>query len=261
MTEEDVKHLYITPALEKDGKWIAEHIGMEHQITDGQINLRGNMVARQRPKKADYLLYQDGMTPIAVVEAKDNTHSVSYGLQQAKAYAKMMDIPFAYSSNGDGFTEYDFFTGKERNFGMDDFPSENELVERRITEGKLTEAEVKAIQQPYYFSQNTYSPRYYQQVAIDRVVDAVAKGQKRLLLVMATGTGKTYTAFQIVYRLHAMGLKRKVLYLADRNILVDQSISQDFRPMEKLIHKVNFAKDDPKKLLHMISFFLFINRW
>lgn len=255
MTEEDVKHLYITPALEKDGKWIAEHIGMEHQITDGQINLRGNMVARQRPKKADYLLYQDGMTPIAVVEAKDNTHSVSYGFQQAKAYAKMMDIPFAYSSNGDGFTEYDFFTGKERNFGMDDFPSENELVERRITEGKLTEAEVKAIQQPYYFSQNTYSPRYYQQVAIDRVVDAVAKGQKRLLLVMATGTGKTYTAFQIVYRLHAMGLKRKVLYLADRNILVDQSISQDFRPMEKLIHKVNFAKDDPKKITAYDIFF------
>lgn len=138
---------------------------------------------------------------------------------------------------------------------MDDFPSENELVERRITEGKLTEAEVKAIQQPYYFSQNTYSPRYYQQVAIDRVVDAVAKGQKRLLLVMATGTGKTYTAFQIVYRLHAMGLKRKVLYLADRNILVDQSISQDFRPMENLIHKVNFAKDDPKKITAYDIFF------
>lgn len=161
----------------------------------------------------------------------------------------MLDLPFAFSSNGDGFAEHDFLTGTEREFPLDEFPTEAELIaryEREINQGQgLTPAEVTAINQPYYSSQTTYPPRYYQRIAINRTIDAIARGQQRLLLVMATGTGKTYTAFQIVYRLLRSGLKRKVLYLADRNILVDQSIEQDFSPLEKTIHKINFAKDDP----------------
>lgn len=247
MTEEDIKFQYITPAV--TAKWDAGKITMETPVTDGQINLKGNLVFRKRPKKADYILYLRENYPIAVIEAKDNTHRISHGLQQAMEYAKMLDLPFAFSSNGDGFAEHDFLTGAEREFPLDEFPTEEELIaryEREINQGQgLTPAEMTAINQPYYSSQSTYPPRYYQRIAINRTVDAIAKGQQRLLLVMATGTGKTYTAFQIVYRLLRSGLKRKVLYLADRNILVDQSIEQDFAPLEKTIHKINFVKDDP----------------
>lgn len=241
MTEEDIKLNYITPALHN--KW-ENRITMETRITDGRINLKGNLVAREKPKKADYVLYLNKYKPIAIIEAKDNNHSISYGLQQAKTYAAMLDIPFAYSSNGDGFQEYDFFTGLERTLAMDEFPSVEELTARWEAQG-ITDNEKKVIAQPYYSSQNTYEPRYYQRNAVNRTVEAIAKGQDRLLLVMATGTGKTYTAFQIVYRLLKSGMKKKVLYLADRNILVDQSIQQDFAPLEKTIHKINFAKDDP----------------
>ena len=142
------------------------------------------------------------------------------------AYAQMLDLPFAYSSNGDGFVEHDFLTGKERQFGLDEFPTEAELVARFKQESGMTPAQEAVIEQPYYSSQNTYPSRYYQRIAINRTVDAIARGQNRLLLVMATGTGKTYTAFQIVYRMLQSGVKRKILYLADRNILVDQSIQQ-----------------------------------
>ena len=252
-TEEDVKHLYITPAIERG--WPAAHIRMEARITDGRFNLRGNLVARERPKKADYLLCPGGRAPIAVVEAKDASHGVSYGLQQAKEYARMMDLRFAYSSNGHGFAEYDFFTGVERTLGMDEFPSEEALVARFADEGAFSPAELAVWETPAYTSAETNTPRYYQQVAIDRVVTAVARGQKRLLLVMATGTGKTFTAFQIVWRLRQAGLARKILYLADRNILVDQSIDQDFRPLANVIHKVNFAKDDRTKLTSYDVFF------
>ena len=247
MTEEDIKLQYITPAVVS--KWNRDKITMEAPITDGQISLKGNLVFRKRPKKADYILYLCANHPIAIIEAKDNNHSVSHGLQQAIDYAKMLDLPFAFSSNGDGFAEHDFLTGAEREFPLDEFPTEAELIaryEREVNQGQgLTPAEVAAINQPYYSSQTTYPPRYYQRIAINRTIDAIARGQQRLLLVMATGTGKTYTAFQIVYRLLRSGLKRKVLYLADRNILVDQSIEQDFAPLEKTIHKINFAKDDP----------------
>lgn len=247
MTEEDIKLHYITPAIQ--ASWGLERITMETRITDGRINLRGNLVARGTPKKADYVLYLAPNKPIAIVEAKDNNHSISYGLQQAKTYAAMMDIPFAYSSNGDGFQEYDFLTGEERTLPLDGFPSPEELTarwENGTNNGNgVSIIEKKIIHQPYYSSQSTYPPRYYQQNAVNRTVEAVARGQERILLVMATGTGKTYTAFQIVYRLLKSGLKRKILYLADRNNLVDQSIDQDFKPLEKTIHKVNFSKDNP----------------
>lgn len=247
MTEEDIKLNFITPALNAVGWKNGENITMETRITDGRINLKGNMEWRDKPKKADYLLYLNRYHPIAVVEAKDNNHSVSYGMQQAITYAKMMDLPFAYSSNGDGFQEHDFLTGTERTFGMDEFPSVDDLIlryQRECNKGNgLNPEEQKLIDQPFFSSQSTYPPRYYQRNAVNRTLDAIAKGQDRILLVMATGTGKTYTAFQIVYRLLQSETKHKVLYLADRNNLVDQSIQQDFSPLEKVIHKVNFAKD------------------
>lgn len=260
MTEEDIKLQYITPAI--TSKWSIGKITMETQITDGQINLKGNLVFRKKPKRADYILYLCANHPIAVIEAKDNTHSVSHGLQQAMEYARMLDLPFAFSSNGDGFAEHDFLTGTEREFPLDAFPTETELTaryKREVNQGQgLTPAEVTVINQPYYSSQSTYPPRYYQRIAINRTVSAIVKGQKRLLLVMATGTGKTYTAFQIVYRLLKSGMKHKILYLADRNILVDQSIQQDFAPLEKTIHKINFAKDNPVTITsHEVYFSLY----
>ena len=256
MSEEDVKLQYITPAI--TSKWDRGKITMETQITDGKINLKGNFVFREKPKRADYILYLNANNPIAIIEAKDNKHSISHGLQQAMTYARMLDLPFAYSSNGDGFAEHDFLTGKERQLKMDEFPTELELVSRFKEESGMTPTQETVIEQPYYSSQNTYPPRYYQRIAINRTVDAIARGQNRLLLVMATGTGKTYTAFQIVYRMLQSGLKRKILYLADRNILVDQSIQQDFAPLEKVIHKINVSKDDKSTITsHEVYFSLY----
>lgn len=260
MSEEDIKLHYITPSI--ISKWNKDKITMETQITDGRINIRGNLAFREKPKKADYILYLNNNNPIAVVEAKDNRKSISYGLQQAMEYAKMLDLPFAYSSNGDGFMEHDFLTGKEREFSMSEFPSEEELIARFKREKNdhqgLSETEEKLINQPYYSSQNTFPPRYYQRIAINRTLEEIAKGKDRLLLVMATGTGKTYTAFQIVYRLLQSGQKKKVLYLADRNILVDQTIAQDFAPLKKVVHKVNVAKDDPTTITsHQVYFSLY----
>ena len=256
MSEEDIKLQYITPAI--TSKWNIHKITMETQITDGKINLKGNFVFREKPKRADYVLHLNANNPIAIIEAKDNKHSISYGLQQAMTYAIMLDLPFAYSSNGDGFAEHDFLTGKERQFGLDEFPTEEELIARYKSESGLTSAQEQVLQQPYYSDQNTYSPRYYQRIAINRAVDAIARGQNRLLLVMATGTGKTYTAFQIVYRMLQSGMKQKILYLADRNILVDQSIQQDFAPLEKVTHKINVAKDDKTTITsHQVYFSLY----
>lgn len=258
MTEEDIKLNYITPALLNRG-W-KDKITMETAVkfTDGKVNLKGNLVVRETPKKADYILYLCANNPIAIVEAKDNNHSVSFGLQQAMDYATMLDLKFAYSSNGDGFREHDFITGQERDLGLDEFPTPEELIARYNSETNTTPQQEQIRKQAYYSSQTTYPPRYYQRIAINRTVEAIANGQQRLLLVMATGTGKTYTAFQIVYRLLQSGMKQKILYLADRNILVDQSIMQDFAPLEKVIHKVNVAKDDPTTITsHQVYFSLY----
>lgn len=260
MTEEDIKLQYITPAI--TSKWNKKKITMETKITDGKINLRGNVSYREKPKKADYVLYLNDNNPIAIVEAKDNKKGISYGIQQAMTYAKMLDVPFAYSSNGDGFCEHDFLTGKERIFGMDEFPTEEELIQRYKQEKNqgqgITEIQEQIINQPYYTSQKTHSPRYYQRIAINRTVEAVANGQNRILLVMATGTGKTYTAFQIVYRLLQSGLKRKILYLADRNILIDQTRDQDFAPLSKVTHKINVSSDNPSTITsHEVYFSLY----
>lgn len=258
MTEEDIKLNYITPALLNRG-W-KDKITMETAVkfTDGKVNLKGNLVVRETPKKADYILYLCAYNPIAIVEAKDNNHSVSFGLQQAMDYATMLDLKFAYSSNGNGFREHDFITGQERDLGLDEFPTPEELIARYNSETNTTPQQEQIRKQAYYSSQTTYPPRYYQRIAINRTVEAIANGQQRLLLVMATGTGKTYTAFQIVYRLLQSGMKQKILYLADRNILVDQSIMQDFAPLEKVIHKINVAKDDRTTITsHQVYFSLY----
>ena len=260
MSEEDIKLNFITPAIQRGWKG---HITMETRITDGRINIRGNIVVRSKPKFADYLLYLNDGKPIAVVEAKDNNHSVSHGLQQAMTYAQMMDLPFAYSSNGDAFYEHDFLTGQEQQIALEKFPTQDELIARYYAElngGKgISALEKKIVTQPYYSSQSTYPPRYYQRNAVNRTVEAIARGQQRLLLVMATGTGKTYTAFQIVYRLLRSDLKKRVLYLADRNILVDQSILQDFAPLEKTIYKVDFSDKEclSKIASHEVNFALY----
>ncbi len=248
LSEEDIKLRYITPSIIDKG-WSVDNITMETKVklTDGKINLRGNLVSRGKAKYADYVLYYNRATPIAIVEAKDASHAVAHGLQQAKEYAQMMDVPFAFSSNGMGYQEYDFLTGKERNFSMDQFPTKEDLYARFISESNggagLSDNQMKVIDQPFCTGQDIFPPRYYQRNAVNRTVNSVAQGKKRLLLVMATGTGKTYTAFQIVYRLLKAGLVKKVLYLADRNVLVDQSIQQDFKPLDKTIHKVSYQKD------------------
>ena len=248
LSEEDIKLRYITPSIIDKG-WSVDNITMETKVklTDGKINLRGNLVSRGKAKYADYVLYYNRATPIAIVEAKDASHAVAHGLQQAKEYAQMMDVPFAFSSNGMGYQEYDFLTGKERYFSMDQFPTKEELYARFISESNggagLSDNQMKVIDQPFCTGQDIFPPRYYQRNAVNRTVNSVAQGKKRLLLVMAMGTGKTYTAFQIVYRLLKAGLVKKVLYLADRNVLVDQSIQQDFKPLDKTIHKVSYQKD------------------
>lgn len=265
LSEEDIKFRFINDAITSKG-WTKDSIFMEHKVkfTDGKISLHGNFVHREKPKRADYVLYINKTTPIAVIEAKDATHPVSFGLQQAMEYAQMLDAQFAYSSNGSGFVEHDFFTGAERTLGMDEFPSREELTARFIQESNdgngLTDKELEVINQPFCTGQDIFPPRYYQRNAVNRTVNAIAKNQNRILLVMATGTGKTYTAFQIVWRLLQSGMKKKVLYLADRNILVDQSIQQDFKPLDKVIKKIDFQKDRhhlPELYAHEVYFALY----
>ena len=264
LSEEDIKLKYITPQICAKG-WSLDDISMEYkvQFTDGKINLKGNLVSRSTPKYADYLLFYNSTTPIAIIEAKVAKFSVSHGMQQAKTYAEMMRIPFAYSSNGQGFHEYDFLTGKERHLTMDEFPTKEELYQRFLTESNkgngLSEAELQLIDQPYCTGKDIYPPRYYQRNAVNLTLNAFAQGKKRMLLVMATGTGKTYTAFQIVYRLLKAKKVKKVLYLADRNILVDQSIQQDFQPLANTTHKVNYQQDvnNPGRTAYEVYFALY----
>lgn len=189
LSEEDIKLRYITPSILDKG-WSVENITMETKVklTDGKINLRGNFVARGKAKFADYVLYYNRATPIAIVEAKDANHTVAHGLQQAKEYALMMDVPFAFSSNGQGYQEYDFLTGKERSLPINQFPTKEELYARFVSESNggsgLTDSEMKVIDQPFCTGQDIFPPRYYQRNAVNRTVNSVAQGKNRLLLVM-----------------------------------------------------------------------------
>lgn len=246
LSEEDIKNRYISPAIFETAKWNKSDSLMEYSYTDGRINVVNNVVKRGKQKRVDYLLHYKPNYPLAVVEAKDrkNHPSPSAGLQQGIDYAKDLKVPFAYASNGDAFAEHDMITGTERTLELDEFPTKEELWQRYQRELSLSPEQIKAIEVPFYSSRDTYAPRYYQRIAINRTVEKIANGQRRVMLVMATGTGKTYTAFQIVYRLLKAGIKHRVLYLADRNILVDQAMSDDFGPLSGKITKVQGGKLD-----------------
>lgn len=250
LTEEDIKLRYITPAINNAG-WKNEHIRMEYYFTDGRVIFQGKVHARQTGKKADYLLFHVANKPIAIVEAKDNNKPLGGGMQQAMEYAQILDIPFAYSSNGDGFLEHDFLTGKETELSLEQFPTPENLYKRLIDAKQLSGEALKIVEQPFYSDPYTYEPRYYQRIAVERTVEAIAKGKDRVLIVMATGTGKTITAFQIIHRLKASGLKKKILYLADRNILIDQTMVQDFKPFKKVMTKVQGATIDSAYEVYM----------
>ena len=250
LTKEDIKLRYITPAINNAG-WKNEHIRMEYYFTDGRVIFQGKVHARQTGKKADYLLFHAANKPIAIVEAKDNNKPLGGGMQQAMEYAQILDIPFAYSSNGDGFLEHDFLTGKETELSLKQFPTPENLYKRLIDAKQLRGEALKIVEQPFYSDPYTYDPRYYQRIAVERTVEAIAKGKDRVLIVMATGTGKTITAFQIIHRLKASGLKKKILYLADRNILIDQTMVQDFKPFKKVMTKVQGATIDSAYEVYM----------
>ena len=251
LTEEDIKLKYITPALQ-DSEWdIKTQIRCEYYYTSGKINVRENVAQRGNGKKVDYLLSYKANIPIAIVEAKDNKVTVSHGIQQAIGYAYDLDIPFAYSSNGDGFYEHDMITGIEKEISLEEFPTPKELWERYLKEKEIDEEQAKIITEPYYFMDVNKTPRYYQRIAINKTVEAIAKGQDRLLLVMATGTGKTFTAFQIIHRLYKSGSKKKILYLADRNILIDQTMQNDFKPFQKVMTKVEKRQMDSSYEIYM----------
>lgn len=238
MTEEDIKNKYITPAIVGAGWDMQTQIYFEHYFTDGRVIVRGNLTARAEGKRADYLLMHKSNYPLAIIEAKDNNHPVGGGMQQAIDYAEILDIPYAYSSNGDAFVEHNRLTGEERTIALSEFPSHDALWSRYQQDAGLSTEQKELIDEPYYFQLGDKTPRYYQRVAINRTLDAVAQGKNRIMLVMATGTGKTYTAFQIIYRLWKAGIKKRILFLADRNILVDQTMINDFKPFEKVMTKV-----------------------
>lgn len=238
LSEEDIKARYITPAITDAGWDIKKQVRLEYAFTAGRIILRGNVTARGKRKRADYVLFYKNNFPLAVIEAKDNNHSVGAGLQQAIGYAEALDVHYVYASNGDCFVEQNLITGEVKELSLEEFPSPEALYQRYLNDKGITQTEEKALLEPYYYIPNYKTPRYYQRVAINRTVDAVAKGQDRVLLVSATGTGKTFMTFQIIYRLWKAGIKKKILFLADRNVLIDQTISGDFKPFSGKMTKV-----------------------
>jgi type I restriction enzyme R subunit len=249
LSERDICTKYITPALVKAGWDVLRQVREELTFTDGRILVRGQMAARSKQRKrADYVLsYMLGIR-LAVIEAKDNKHSVGAGMQQAIAYAEALDVPFVYSSNGDAFVERDRTRAGgelEREISLEAFPSPEELWRRySVWKGIERPEQQTVVTQEYYTDAGGKRPRYFQEVAINRTVEAVAKGQNRVLLVMATGTGKTYTAFQIIWRLWKAKAKKRILFLADRNILVDQTKTNDFQPFGGAMTKVTNRKVD-----------------
>jgi len=233
LSERDICTKFITPAVEKSGWNKLTQLLEEVSFTDGKIYVRGKLTARGKQKRADYILYYKPNIPIAIIEAKDNKHSVRAGIQQALDYAKILDIPCVFSSNGDGFLFHDRTAADgeiETEIDIDNFPTPAHLWEKyKKYKGITTPAAEKIISQDYYFDGTSRKPRYYQQIAVNRTVEAIARGQNRLILVMATGTGKTYTAFQIIHRLWKSGAKKRILFLADRNALIDQTRRGDFK--------------------------------
>lgn len=249
LSEASIITKYILPSIINSG-WKQNQIAQEVSFTDGKIIVRKKIVSRGQTKRADIILYYKDNLPLAIIEAKDNKHSIHAGMQQGLNYGEILDIPFVYSSNGDGFIEHDRTKTSgtlEREITLDNFPSPEELWKRYKEYKAITEEQEKVITHNYHYDQDTFPPRYYQRIAINRTVEAIAKGKDRVLLVMATGTGKTYTAFQTVYKLFKSNAKKRILYLADRNILVDQTIIGDFKPLLKNINKIKNRTADKSK--------------
>lgn len=246
--EETTKMKYITPVILE--RWQdVDKVLMEYNFTEGRISVdEYNMTHRGKPKRADYLLLFRDNLPLAIVEAKGADHSADEGYSQAVEYARILDVPFAYSTNGDDLIEKDMISGINKNMKMKDFPTIDELWERYQKESNLTREQVDIYSFPYYVTATGKKPRYYQRIAINRAVKSIVEGQQRLLIVMATGTGKTFTSFQIIYRFWKTRTFKKILYLADRNILIDQTMRKDFKPfadaMEKIDNKnINTSKE------------------
>lgn len=231
-SERDICTKFITPAIDKAGWDVTSQIREEVSFTDGKIYVRGSLTMSGKRKRADYILYYRPNIPVAIIEAKDNKHSMGAGIQQALEYARILDIPCVFSSNGDGFVFHDRTSENtfESTLTLDQFPSPVELWGKyKKYKGISSPDQEKVASQDYYFDGSGRKPRYYQQIAINRTVEAIARGDKRILLVMATGTGKTYVAYQVIYRLWQAGVKKRILFLADRNVLIDQTRRGDFR--------------------------------
>lgn len=240
-SERDICSKYIAPAIQRAGWDMHRQVREEVSFTKGRIIVRGKLHSRGESRRADFILYHQPNLPIAVIEAKGNKQSVGSGMQQALGYAEALDVPFVFSSNGDGFLFHDRSgTGGEveTELSLDQFPSPDELWQRYCQWKGLDGQTQHKIEAPYYNDGSGRTPRYYQMNAINRTVEAVVRGQDRILLVMATGTGKTYTAFQIIWRLWKSKQKKRILFLADRNILVDQTKNNDFKPFGQAMTKI-----------------------
>ena len=244
LSERDICTKFITPALAQCGWDVQTQIREEYNITKGRILVSSKGCKRAENKRADYVLFYRVNLPIAIIEAKDNKHSVESGIQQALNYAEMMDIPFAFSSNGDGFIFHNKITGTETFLALNEFPSPEQLWNWKLQRDSITEEQRQVIEQDYYSDGSNKVPRYYQLLGINKTVEAIARGQNRILLVMATGTGKTFTAFQIIWRLWKSKAKRRILFLADRNILVDQTMTNDFKPFGSAMTKIKKRQAD-----------------
>jgi len=257
LSEQDIRTKYINKAIKKAGWDMESQLREEYSFTAGKVIVRGKTVKRGQPKRADYILNYKTNLPLAVIEAKANNKPLGTGIQQAKEYAEILDIPFAYSSNGDGFIEYDFTKSEgeiEKRIGLDEFPSPQELWQRYRAWKGIDEPEEDLVTQPYYYDKDGLSPRYYQRIAINRTIEAIAKGRDRMMLVMATGTGKTLTAFQIIWRIWKAGENKRILYLADRNVLVDDPKKKYFSPFGDTVTKI--SRQNTSKA-HQIYFALY----
>lgn len=247
LSERDICTKFIAPAIEQAGWNIQKQVLEEFGFTAGRVMVRGKLHSRGERKRVDYLLSHQRNLPLAVIEAKDNNHSVGAGMQQALGYAEALDVPFVFSSNGDGFLFHDRSgtgTQVETMLDLNQFPSPDELWQRYCQWKGLKEEARTTVEAPYYDDGSGRIPRYYQTNAINRTIEAVAKAQQRILLVMATGTGKTYTAFQIIWRLWKSKQKKRILFLADRNILVDQTKNNDFKPFGPAMTKISKRQID-----------------
>ena len=257
LSETDICDLFITPAIKGAGWDQLRQMRREVTLTPGPVIVRGNMSSRNKKKKkfADYVLHWEPGVPIAVVEAKDNKHTVSHGMQQGLGYSQILDVPSTFSSNGDAFASHNKVPAGgeaiESQFSLDSFPPPEELWQRYKKHRQIEDDEEELVVEPYYVDPSGKAPRYYQSEAINRVMEAVAKGQNRLLLVMATGTGKTYTTFQIIYRLWKAGRAKRILFLVDRNVLADQTLVNDFKPFGPVMTKIKNRKIDPSYEIYL----------